>query len=58
MQIHRASRSHSRRALRQSPAPLPPLLAVKLIEIFESMLLAFGFARMDIIKQCNYDRIA
>ncbi len=58
MQVHRAPRTHPRRAPRQRSRPLPPLLAVKLIEIFEGVLLAFAFARLHAIQQPGDDRIA
>src|ERR1017187_2033606 len=39
MKIDNASRTHPRGAPRQSPAPLAPALAVKLIQVFPRQLL-------------------
>src|SRR6266849_8189760 len=57
MQIHHAPRTYPRRPPRQSPRPLPPLLAIKLIEIFERKLLAHSLAHVDMIEQFNRYRI-
>ena len=57
MQIHHAPRTHPRSTPRQSPRPLPPLLAIKLIEIFERKLLAHSFAHVDMIEQFDRYRI-
>src|ERR1700716_3751181 len=51
MQIHHAPRTHPRRAPRQSSRPLPPLLAIKLIEIFERQLLAHSFAHVNMVEK-------
>src|ERR1035441_10299860 len=58
MQINDAPPTHPRSPLWQSARPLPPLLAIKLIQIFESVLLAYRFPSMHVIKQFDHDRIA
>src|SRR5580658_466686 len=58
VQVYDAPRTHSRRALRQSSRPLAPLLAVKLIEIFEGALLAVSLTRAHVIEQPGRNRIA
>src|ERR1035437_3518399 len=58
MQVHHAPRTHPRRTTRQRSRPLPPLLAVKLIEIFKGVLLAFAFARVHAIQQPDDDWFA
>src|SRR5580698_3006424 len=51
MQIDHAPGTHPRSAMRQSSAPLPPLLAVKLFEIFERKLLAHRLACVHVREQ-------
>ena len=53
-----APRPHPRRPPRQRLRPLPPLLAVKLIQGFERLLLRRSFARVHMIQQLDRDRIA